>query len=162
MASEVHADALALLPEPISLRTTLLAAVDRILAAHPVARITVEVEQDVEFVADPARLGQALDNLLENAIRHGRPPVRLTGEPSEDGVRVLVSDDGPGVEQRLADRLFERFAHAGSAGSTGLGLHLVREIARSHGGEASYLAPEAGRRTTFTLELPNTPRIPGV
>jgi PAS domain S-box-containing protein len=161
-ASDVHADALALRPERISLQSTLVAALERARAVHPTARIALDAEHDVDLVADPARVGQALDNLLENAVRHGRPPVMLSGEPTRDGVRILVSDAGPGVEPRLVDRLFQRFAHAGPTGSTGLGLHLVREIARSHGGEASYLPPEPGRRTTFAVDLPNLPRVPGV
>ncbi|MFC5727350.1 MULTISPECIES: PAS domain S-box protein [Nocardioides] len=161
-ASNMHADALALRPERLSLQATLIAAAERVRAVHPTARIGLDVAQDVDLVADPARVGQALDNLLENALRHGRTPVMLHGEPTEDGVRVLVSDAGPGVEPRLVDRLFERFAHAGSAGSTGLGLHLVREIARSHGGEVSYLPPGDGRRTAFAVELPSLPRAPGV
>lgn len=161
-ASGVHADALALRPERISLQSTLVAAEERVRAMHPRARVGLEVPHDVDLVADPARIGQALDNLLENAIRHGRSPVMLRGEPTDDGVRMLVSDAGPGVEPRLVDRLFERFAHAGPTGSTGLGLHLVREIARSHGGEASYFPPGDGRRTAFAVDLPSLPRPPGV
>lgn len=159
-ASDVHADALALEPERITLRSTLLAAADRARAVHPHDRIAVEVTEDVEIVADPARIGQALDNLLENALRHGRAPVLLTGEPTGAGVRMSVADDGHGIDERLLDRLFERFAHAGPTGGTGLGLHLVREIARSHGGEVTYLAPAADRRTTFVLDLPSQPQVP--
>ncbi len=159
-ASDVHADALALEPERITLRSTLLAAADRARAVHPHDRIAVEVTEDVEIVADPARIGQALDNLLDNALRHGRAPVLLTGEPTGAGVRMSVADDGHGIDERLLDRLFERFARAGPTGGTGLGLHLVREIARSHGGEVTYLAPAADRRTTFVLDLPSQPQVP--
>ncbi|NHA01460.1 PAS domain S-box protein [Nocardioides sp. W3-2-3] len=102
-ASDVHADALALEPERVSLRTTLLAAADRSRAVHPHERIAVEVSDETEIFADPARLGQALDNLLENALRHGRAPVLVTGEPTADGVRIRVSDDGHGVDERLLD-----------------------------------------------------------
>lgn len=161
-ASDVHADALALEPERVSLRTTLLAAADRSRAVHPHERIAVEVSDETEILADPARLGQALDNLLENALRHGRAPVLVTGEPTADGVRIRVSDDGHGVDERLLDELFHRFAHAGPTGGTGLGLHLVREIARSHGGEVRYLAPADERRTTFELVLPSKPRVPSM
>lgn len=161
-ASDLHADALALVPERVSLRATLLAAADRAGAVHPDARVAVDVDQDVEILADPARVGQALDNLLENALRHGAQPVLLSGEPVDAGVRILVSDSGHGVDQRLVSRLFERFAHAGPAGGTGLGLHLVREIARSHGGEITYLAPTQDRRSTFALELPSRPQVPNM
>ncbi len=161
-ASDVHADALALEPERVSLRTSLLAAADRARAVHPHERIAVEVKDETEIVADPARLGQALDNLLENALRHGRAPVLVTGEPTDAGVRIRVADDGHGVDERMLDQLFERFAHAGPTGGTGLGLHLVREIARSHGGEVTYHAPGAQGRTTFELVLPSQPQVPRV
>lgn len=159
-ASDTHADALALEPERLSLRGALLAAADRARAVHPHEGVTVAIEHDVELVADTARVGQALDNLLENAVQHGRAPVFVTGERTDTGVRVLVADSGHGVDQRLAPRLFERFAHAGPAGGAGIGLHLVREIARSHGGEVTYLPPGNGRRTTFVLELPTQPLLP--
>lgn len=159
-ASDVHADALALEPERVSLRASLVAAADRARAVHPHERIGVEVVDETEILADPARLGQALDNLLENALRHGRAPVQLVGEPTADGVRIQVSDDGHGVDERLLDELFQRFAHAGPTGGTGLGLHLVREIARSHGGEVTYLPPTGERRTTFQVTLPSQPQVP--
>ncbi len=143
-ASDTHADALALQPERMSLRGALLAAADRARAVHPHEGVTVEVADDVELIADAARVGQALDNLLDNAIRHGRAPVLLQGERTDAGVRMTVADNGHGVDQRLESRLFERFAHAGPAGGAGIGLHLVRQIAPSHGGEVSYLPPGRG------------------
>jgi PAS domain S-box-containing protein len=159
-ASDVHADALALRPEKVSLRDTLLAAADRVRAMHRSARISVDVADDVDLVLDPARVGQALDNLLENALRHGRAPVLLAGEATPAGVRISVTDSGGGVDDRLDGRLFERFAHAGPTGGSGLGLHLVREIARSHGGEATYLERSDDQPTTFVIELPGRPGAP--
>ncbi|MBM7516717.1 hybrid sensor histidine kinase/response regulator [Nocardioides nitrophenolicus] len=159
-ASDVQAEALALAPESMSLGSALSASADRVRAAHgSSARIQVRVDRDVDLVADPSRLGQALDNLLENAIRHGRPPVAVVGERTARGVRIAVSDGGTGVQPRLAGRLFDRFAHAGPAAGTGLGLYLVREIARLHGGEASYVEDDSGR-PSFVLDLPVQPEIP--
>lgn len=160
-ASGVPADPLSLRPERVSLRATLLLAADRARAVHPDAEIAVDVARDVELEIDPARIGQALDNLLENAILHGRPPVEMVGESTEAGACVLVSDAGPGVDRALAGQLFERLAH-GPSGGSGLGLHLVREIARSHGGEISHLPPDGMRRSTFVLDLPCQPGKPGV
>lgn len=159
-ASDVHADALVLELEQIQLGAFLHSAVDRVRAAHPDSRISIEGIRDAQFTADASRLGQAVDNLLENAIRHGRAPIALFGEGTSDGVRICVSDDGGGVEPRLRRRLFDRFTHAGPRAGTGLGLHIVREIARSHGGDARYVPPGADRRTTFVIEVPSQPRAP--
>lgn len=160
-ASGVRQGALSLQLERVSLRATLLLAADRARAVHPDAEIAVDVARDVQLQVDPARIGQALDNLLENAILHGRPPVEVFGEATDTGACVLVSDAGPGVDEALAGQLFERLAH-GPSGGTGLGLHLVREIARSHGGEISHLPPDGTRRSTFVLELPGPPQAPEV
>ncbi|GAB7002740.1 hypothetical protein JCM18899A_02110 [Nocardioides sp. AN3] len=147
VASRLQSDTLALLPEELSLRSVLDSAVERVKVSDPAAEISV-TSDEAEFTGDPSRLGQAIDNLLDNALRHGRGPVRVVGTRTPDGVRIAVCDAGGGVPDALAPRLFERFA-AGSHGGTGLGLYLVREIARRHGGEASYEVP-----ATFVIELP--------
>ena len=147
VASRLQSDTLALLPEELSLERILASAVERAEAADPGVEIVLDVE-DVTFPGDAARLGQAVDNLLDNAVRHGRMPVSLSGRSTADGVRITVHDAGSGVPEDVAPRLFERFA-AGARGGTGLGLYLVREIARRHGGEASYEGE--GR---FVIDLP--------
>jgi PAS domain S-box-containing protein len=155
-ASRVYSDALALRPEIVSLATTLHDARRRGAAKGFEEPIEVEVTAEARFSADPVRLGQALDNLVENAVRHGRPPIRLRGEVDASQVRIRVSDDGPGVPAELEPRLFERFALGGLSEVTGLGLHLVREIARGHGGEVEYLRPGHGEPTSFEIRLPAT------
>ena len=159
-ASTVQAEALQLEPERVSLRSVLSSSAERVRAAHRSAHIVVEVDHDVDFFADPARLGQAIDNLLENAVRHGRPPVSVIGERTATGVRMLVRDSGPGVQPRLADRVFERFVHAGATAGTGLGLYIVREIARLHGGDANYEPGGPDSRPAFVLDLPSHPQLP--
>jgi hypothetical protein len=153
-ASDVQSELLELTPEPASLRRFLESSAERVRAAHAGVRIRMEVDEDVEIVADLERLGQAIDNLLENALRHGRPPVTVRGERRPDGVRIAVSDAGPGVDPELVDRVFDRFVHAGATAGTGLGLYIVREIARRHGGDASYAPDGPGGRPAFVLELP--------
>jgi PAS domain S-box-containing protein len=146
-ASRLQSDTFALVSEEVSLRRLLASAVERAEAADPGLEIDAESD-DVTFTGDPARLGQAVDNLLENAVRHGRMPVHLIGRRTGSGVSICVQDAGEGVDEAVAPRLFERFA-AGPHGGTGLGLYLVREIARRHGGEATYAAPG-----TFVIDLP--------
>ncbi|GAA1946721.1 hypothetical protein GCM10009798_02160 [Nocardioides panacihumi] len=147
-AARLQSDTLALEREDVSLARLLSSAVERAQAADPSVDVDVAAD-DVTFSGDPARLGQAIDNLLDNAVRHGRTPVAVSGTATDGRVRISVHDAGGGVTDELARRLFERFA-AGSDGGTGLGLYLVREIARRHGGEASYEDP-----ATFVIDLPS-------
>ncbi len=112
-ASRVYSDALDLRPEIVSLAATLHDARRRGVAKGFEEPIEVEVTTETRVSADPVRLGQALDNLVENAARHGRPPIRLRADVDESHVRILVSDNGPGVPAELEPQLFERFALAG-------------------------------------------------
>ena len=156
-ASRVYGDTLTLHPDEVSLSQALSSASRRGRAAGFDVPIVVEAPQDVQIHADPVRLGQALDNLIDNAVRHGRPPVRLLGLVDGDTVRIRVSDSGPGVPRDLEPHLFERFAIGGPAGATGLGLYLVREIARGHGGDVEYLPAADGERPAFEISLPRRP-----
>jgi signal transduction histidine kinase len=140
--------------EDVSLTKLLSGAAARMLAARPDAPVRCEVPDEAMVRVDPVRLGQALDNLLDNAIRHGAAPLTLTGSALADRIRIRLTDGGRGVETQLVPRLFERFAAGGPSGATGLGLYLVREIARSHGGEARYHAPTGRQPTTFEISLP--------
>jgi len=95
---------------------------------------------NVNLVADPLRIRQALGNLVDNALRHGGGDVTLRAHAGDGGVALEVSDDGPGFAPDIADRAFERFArgdHARTRGGTGLGLAIVRAIAEAHGGRAT-------------------------
>ena len=120
----------------------------------PVLRVEVAVPAKTTVQADEVRLAQALDNLVDNAVRHGAGPVGMAADVRDDHVEVRVTDAGPGVPAELVPRLFDRFATAGATSGTGLGLYLVREIVRHHGGEVRYQPPEAGSPTTFAITLP--------
>lgn len=111
--------------------------------------------------ADPERLRQVLSNLIDNAIKYGRPEGRVTigGRPlDENRVELTVRDDGPGIPPEAKERVFERFyrvdkARAREQGGTGLGLAIVKNVMQAHGGEVRVeSAPGAG--TTFFLTLP--------
>ena len=88
--------------------------------------------------ADPMMLRQLVRNLIENAERHGVPPVELQVSHAGGEVHLTVSDQGPGVPESDRDHIFEPFYRGGGSGGTGLGLALVRQIARRHGGEAEW------------------------
>ncbi len=111
--------------------------------------------------ADADRLQQVLFNLIENAIKYGRPSGRATigGGPAADGkTEVWVRDDGPGIPAESRERVFERFyrvdrARSRETGGTGLGLSIVKHIVQAHGGEV-WLTSEVGEGTTFHFTLP--------
>ncbi len=103
----------------------------------------------LEVDADPMLLGRALANLLVNAQKHGGGVVRLEIRADADEIVFAVEDDGPGLPEEDRDRVFDSFyrgdRRAGAHhGSLGLGLSLVRRIAKAHGGRAFAENREAG------------------
>jgi two-component system OmpR family sensor kinase len=89
---------------------------------------------------DRLRLEQALSNLIDNALRHGRGRVKVWARQGDAGVDLHVSDEGGGFPEDFLPRAFERFSRADSArtdGGSGLGLSIVQAIARAHGGFAA-------------------------
>ncbi|HEX2085982.1 MAG TPA: HAMP domain-containing sensor histidine kinase, partial [Solirubrobacteraceae bacterium] len=121
------------------------------------AGIEVEVEPGAadEVDADPARVEQALANLVANAFRYGAEHVRIRAAAhGRDAVRVHVSDDGPGFDPEFLPRAFARFARApgeSRASGSGLGLAIVAAIARAHGGEAGARNLERGADVWIAL-----------
>jgi signal transduction histidine kinase len=153
-AAESAADATAPLElEDVSLTDMVRRAAARIQAAGVDVPISVDVAEETVFPADPGRLDQILDNLLNNAVRHGSPPIGILAEVGSK-ISVRVTDSGPGVPSELEPSLFERFAASALTGGTGLGLYIVREIAKRHGGDVLYHPPVDGQPTTFELTLP--------
>ena len=111
--------------------------------------------------ADLDRLQQVYFNLLDNAIKYGRPGGRITlnGSEAADGrIQLCVSDDGPGIPPEARKRIFERFyrvdkARSRDTGGTGLGLSIVKHIVQSHGGEV-WVESDYGRGASFFFTLP--------
>ena len=94
-----------------------------------------------------ARIGQALDNLVENALVHGGGGVHLSARAVGDLVELHVDDEGPGFPPGFSPRAFDRFSQADEArtgGGAGLGLAIVELIARAHGGSAAMSARDGG------------------
>jgi signal transduction histidine kinase len=132
------------------------------LAAEECARYDeAQLEGSVTPMQGDARLLQRmLRNLLENARRHGVPPTRMRIAADADTATLTVEDAGPGVMPAEFDKVFEPFyrpASSRNAAGTGLGLALVRQIARRHGGEARCILLEqsaGGTRSAFVVTLP--------
>jgi signal transduction histidine kinase len=137
--------------------------VETVLQAHRSAAHVRGVALEAEVLpsvaslrADHDRLQVALNNLVANAIRHtpagGR--VVLGCRPAAGGVRFDVEDTGPGIPSEFQARVFERFFRVpgGNSSGSGLGLWIVREIARAHGGEAG-VESQGGDGSRFWLRL---------
>jgi signal transduction histidine kinase len=110
--------------------------------------------QSVLVRGDPTLLRRMVRNLVENAKLHGKPPVEIAIVRQGDRAELSVSDRGEVIAADARERLFSAFYRIpGRSGpkDTGLGLALVRQIARRHGGEAAY-RPERG--SCFTVTLP--------
>lgn len=105
---------------------------------------------------DQLRIRQILRNLVSNAIQHGGPTIRVYGAVAGSYYVVSVEDDGPGVPENLAPRLFSRFVHKGDAplttGSVGLGLAVAHLLAEAMNGMLEY--DRVTDRTSFVLSLP--------
>jgi signal transduction histidine kinase len=111
---------------------------------------------------DAEELRTVITNLLDNAVKYSGQTVRVTvavAAPAPDTVWVRVQDRGVGIPKKQLERIFNRFYRVQARGlrhitGTGLGLYIVRSIARSHGGRVFAQSEGEGRGATFTLELP--------
>jgi two-component system, OmpR family, sensor kinase len=106
--------------------------------------------------ADPARVGQALVNLIENALTHGSGPVELAAEERDGFVELHVRDEGDGFPEGFRELAFHRFSRADEArsrGGSGLGLSIVELVARAHGGRAG-LSNRPGGGADVWLAVP--------
>ncbi|WP_422931532.1 sensor histidine kinase [Singulisphaera sp. PoT] len=111
-----------------------------------------------DVLADPLRIGLALDNLIANALRHTEigDKVRVSAHLAAQGVRLTVEDTGEGIASEYLPNLFRRFYRvpgAGRRGSAGLGLAIVREIVAAHGGSVE-VESEPSRGSSFSFCLP--------
>ncbi len=154
-ASRLQASALEIQTAPVRVTDVVADAFAAVQSTHPNDQLSFVGDPLLTVEADRDRLAQAVDNLVTNALRHGASPVVVDTETDEATVTILVTDDGSGVPPPMQARLFERFATGRTRGGTGLGLFIVRELARAHGGDAVYDPPSpahpAGR---FCLRLP--------
>jgi two-component system heavy metal sensor histidine kinase CusS len=130
-------------------------------AAHEAGvALVVPTAGPVPADADPVLLQRAVVNLVANALRHtpAGGTVTLTTAAEDGRVRITVADTGRGIAAEHLPRLFDRFyrvdaARSADAGGVGLGLALVKGIARLHGGEVN-VTSTPGQGACFTLMIP--------
>ncbi|MET1061612.1 MAG: PAS domain S-box protein [Aeromicrobium sp.] len=154
-ASRLDANSLRLEIEPTPLGPLVRNAVSSLRSKHGDVEVDVTGQEDVEVLADPSRLSQVADNLLDNAVHHGRTPITIDISATGSIGRIRIADSGTGVRPDVRSRLFQRFATGDEVGGTGLGLFIVRELARAHGGDAVYEEPgQDSPAGAFVLTIP--------
>ena len=121
------------------------------------AGATIHIDGDEIVVwADRARVRQIIRNLVSNALRHGGDTTKVVLTERSGVMALTVTDNGPGVASDVEARLFDRFVHNGRApllnGSVGLGLSIARSLAKTMGGDITYV--RAMGWTNFVLTLP--------
>jgi signal transduction histidine kinase/CheY-like chemotaxis protein len=136
----------------------------RPLALQREQTLDVKVPCNIDLVADQARVIQVVANLLNNASKYtqrgGHISVRadVAGERN-DCVEIVVSDNGPGIEESLLPRIFDLFSQGATTldrarGGLGLGLALTRRLVELHGGEVTAFSAGPGKGSRFTVRLP--------
>ncbi len=137
--------------------------VDELIAYHPTATVEYSCEGNLEGDWDIGRLGQALSNLVGNAIQHGEPrtPVTVLARGETDAVVVTVHNHGPAIAPELRDRLFDPLTRGVVREAErrirqeglGLGLFIADHIVRAHGGRIDIESTDKAG-TTFRVTLP--------
>ena len=139
---------------------------DEVQAAHPDCVFDLEMTGDLRAQVDPARLGQVLSNLLNNAIQYGTKglPITLSARGEADTVVIEVVNQGPAIPADALQVIFDplvqvRAEHPAPidalSTSVGLGLFIAQEIVMGHGGTLRVESSDA-KGTVFTIELPRT------
>lgn len=166
--SRIAAGKLALKMSGEDLAAIARAAVDTVTPIAMAAQVTLTLDVlpglTLPVQADDLRLGQAIWNLLTNAVKFSRPgglvQVQLAAE--HDIAELRVTDHGVGIEAANLERVFEEFWQAGTRDTTrrqglGLGLAIAQHIAVGHGGKLTATSPGVGLGSTFVLRVPLRP-----
>jgi two-component system, OmpR family, sensor histidine kinase SenX3 len=148
----------------IELGAVIERCVERVRTLHKVSAeaLAYRPGPPVTIVGDADEVQAAVSNLIDNAVKYSGSDVRVTVETAKvDGkyVALRVTDHGPGIEKTELKRIFKRFyrvpgAVATRVKGTGLGLYIVRSVAKRHGGRAWAESEGPGRGATFVLQLP--------
>jgi PAS domain S-box-containing protein len=155
MASRLEAGELDVALEAVPLRAAIAEAVAG--AADVVEAVEVVGGDDVVVRADRVRVVQMVGNLVTNAARYGKPPFTVETRLAGAAAEIRVCDAGPGVPEATEPLLFRKFVRGAGPRQrgTGLGLFIVRELARRQGGDAWY--ERDSDRTCFCFTLPRGP-----
>jgi signal transduction histidine kinase len=123
--------------------------------------LSTDLGAGATVLVDPARMGQVLANLLDNALRHtpAGGTVQVSCRRADRGVEIEVADSGEGIEPAHLSHVFDRFYRADPArnstdGGSGIGLTISKALVEAQGGELTAHSDGPGRGATFTVRLP--------
>ena len=147
----------------LDLRRVVNDAVERVRPQVELRQGTLDVElasAPLTVLGDPERLGTAVDNLLQNAVKfsEGPPRIEVSGSRENGKVHLVVKDHGLGIPTTAQARLFEKFYRVDSpelhnVAGTGIGLYLVRQVIEGHGGQID-VDSHPGEGSAFEIALP--------
>ena len=155
---------------PVELNALVRECVELARVRHHLPPAALEYRESIRdgatacVTGDPEDLRTAVSNLLDNAVKYSPDGVQISVEleaPDPERVVLRVRDRGVGIPQHELKRIFKRFYRVthrslSQVKGTGLGLFIVRAIARKHGGQVFAQSEGIGKGTTVTLELPRS------
>jgi two-component system, OmpR family, sensor histidine kinase SenX3 len=148
---------------PVDLNSLLEECLERARTLHNLTpdSLACQPGESVPIMGDREELRAAVSNLIENAIKYSGPDVNITAAIAQEGrfVSVSVRDQGIGIPKSELKRIFRRFYRVPGGATarrkgTGLGLYIVRSVAKRHGGRAWAESEGQGRGSTFVLQIP--------
>jgi PAS domain S-box-containing protein len=160
-ASRIQANGLQMDISALDLRPLIEKMVRRVHVRAPDMSVRLELSADLpDVMADPERIEEVLQNLLDNAVKYSpqRREITITGVATSQEAIVSVSDKGMGISLRDQERIFERFQRLGNplaqaTPGAGLGLYICRVIVEAHGGRI-WVYSSLRQGSTFSFSLP--------
>lgn len=152
--------------QPMNLEVLCREVIDELRTVHPSRTFTFETSGDGAGEWDPSRLRQLISNLLGNAVQHGSSttPIGLSIDGTQENVIVSVRNQGTPIPRDSLALIFDPLRRNSSdelsrpAGSIGLGLYIVKEVAQAHGGAVNVSSDE--QQTVFLVRLPRIGDLP--
>lgn len=143
-----------IMPGPCSLTQICADVIDELTVANPGREVELDIDGEIIGVWDADRLQQAISNLVGNAFEHSRTLVTIRAIATETEVKIAIHNGGTIIDPDDLAVLFEPFRKRdASSGGLGLGLFIVHEIAKAHGGKVT-VESTINQGTTFRMTLP--------
>jgi len=158
-SSRLQTDTLKMTFEPVRLETMVKNIILRESSRNENMKIILNIKTPgLQIQADPTRLAQVFENILNNAKKYAEgSPITILVEKHKGRVHIAVKDEGPGIQSMYLDKIFQRFYRipdrTNGVRGTGLGLYICRKILQAHQGEIEAESGE-GKGTTFHIYLP--------